>query len=105
MARAAATPDTVPIDQHAADELRFIRHAIERSAVFTAVPGWGGILMGACGMAAGATRGRAALAEAHSRRLPRHRSAGDRRHPDARVNGPFADADARRGLGRGDGGL
>jgi hypothetical protein len=53
MPRAAATSDPPPsIGQHAADELRFIRHAMERSAVFTAVPGHGGILMGVCGMAA-----------------------------------------------------
>ena len=33
------------------------------------------------------------------------RPAGDRRHADARIDGPFADADARRGVGRGDRGL
>ena len=31
---------------HAADELRFIRAAMERAAAFTSVPGWGGVLMG-----------------------------------------------------------
>ena len=37
---------------HAAADLRFIRHAMERSATFTAVPGWGGAAMGATGIAA-----------------------------------------------------
>ena len=37
------------IGGHAADNLRFIRQAMERSATFTAVPGVGGMLMGAVG--------------------------------------------------------
>ena len=37
---------------HAAADPRFIRHAMERSATFTAVPGWGGAAMGATGIAA-----------------------------------------------------
>jgi hypothetical protein len=37
---------------HAAENLRFIRHAMERSATFTAVPGTGGIAMGLIGLAA-----------------------------------------------------
>ena len=52
MARAAATSETVPIGEHAADELRFIRRAMERSAVFTALPGRGGMAMGVIGMVA-----------------------------------------------------
>ena len=39
---------------HAAENLRFIRHAMERSATFTAVPGTGGIAMGGIGLAAAA---------------------------------------------------
>ena len=40
--------------QHAAENLQFIRHAMERSATFTAVPGMGGAMMGAIGLIAAA---------------------------------------------------
>jgi hypothetical protein len=35
-----------PIQAHALENLRFIREAMSRASEFTAVPGWGGILMG-----------------------------------------------------------
>ena len=35
-----------PIQAHAADDLRFIRDAMTRATAFTAVPGWGGVLIG-----------------------------------------------------------
>ena len=55
MPRAVAAPDRPSsIGQHAADELQFIRRAMERSAVFTAVPGRGGMAMGVTGLAAAA---------------------------------------------------
>lgn len=40
----SASPE--PIHTHAAENLRFIRDAMERAGSFTAVPGWGGVLMG-----------------------------------------------------------
>lgn len=40
------------IHAHATDNLRVIRQAMERTATFTAVPGWGGVLMGVIGLAA-----------------------------------------------------
>jgi hypothetical protein len=52
--RQSAHPIEAPrsVGDHAAADLRFIRHAMERSATFTAVPGWGGAAMGATGIAA-----------------------------------------------------
>jgi hypothetical protein len=35
-----------PIHAHALENLRFIRDAMSRASEFTAVPGWGGVLMG-----------------------------------------------------------
>ena len=42
------------VTDHAAENLQFIRHAMERSATFTAVPGLGGALMGGVGLIAAA---------------------------------------------------
>ena len=41
-----------PLEAHAAENLRYIRGAMERAASFTAVPGWGGVAMGATALAA-----------------------------------------------------
>lgn len=45
----------VPIHGRAAEDLRFIRQAMERSSTFTAVPGYGGAAMGAVAVAAAVT--------------------------------------------------
>lgn len=42
-----------PIEQHAAEQLRFIRDTMERAAVFTSVPGREGIVIGFTALAAG----------------------------------------------------
>jgi len=39
-------PQPEPIQAHALENLRFIRDAMSRASQFTAVPGWGGVLMG-----------------------------------------------------------
>jgi hypothetical protein len=51
--RARILRDPVPIDRHAADNLRFIRDTMERAASFTAVPGWGGVAIGLTAIMAG----------------------------------------------------
>ena len=49
-AEVAAQPESV--GSHAAENLRFIRHAMERSSAFTAIPGVGGVVMGMIAFAA-----------------------------------------------------
>jgi hypothetical protein len=45
-------PRPIPIDARAADHLRYIRETMESAAEFTAVPGWGGVAMGATALGA-----------------------------------------------------
>jgi hypothetical protein len=42
----AQVGEPIPISDRAIDNLRFIRETMERSTVFTSVPGYGGVLMG-----------------------------------------------------------
>lgn len=40
------------LHEHAAENLVFIRDAMERAGTFTAIPGWGAVIMGLAGLAA-----------------------------------------------------
>jgi hypothetical protein len=52
--RHARPAEVSDVSAHAAENLQFIRHAMERSATFSAVPGVGGALMGTVGLGAAA---------------------------------------------------
>jgi hypothetical protein len=49
----ARPPKPVPIQQHAIDNLRYIRETMERASSFTAVPGYGGIAIGVTALISG----------------------------------------------------
>ena len=43
-------PEPAPIHEHALNNLRYIREAMERASAFTSIPGWGGVLVGVTGV-------------------------------------------------------
>lgn len=51
-------PPSPAVDPRAVDDLGFIRRTMERSASFTAVPGWGGVAMGCTALVADYTASR-----------------------------------------------
>ena len=64
MAQPARQRQPASLHDKAADDLRFIRQAMERGALFTAVPGLGGMAMGTLGLAAAAVAARQPTPEA-----------------------------------------
>ena len=58
MGHEARPGEVSSFSEHAAENLQFIRHAMERSATFSAVPGLGGTIMGGVALVAAAVSAR-----------------------------------------------
>ncbi len=61
-ARPPHSQTPVALDDHARDNLRFIRETMERAGSFTAVPGWGGVAIGITAVGAAVIASRQAIA-------------------------------------------
>lgn len=56
-----AMTEPAPIRDHALNNLRYIRDAMERASAFTSIPGWGGVAVGVTAIAAAVLAGREGL--------------------------------------------
>jgi hypothetical protein len=57
-AKPLRSAEPIAIDARAADNIRYIREAMERAGEFTAVPGWGAMFIGASALATAAVAAR-----------------------------------------------
>jgi hypothetical protein len=57
----SAMTEPAPIRDHALNNLRYIRDAMERATAFTSIPGWGGVAVGVTAIVAAVLAGREGL--------------------------------------------